>query len=129
VPGHDVALRGIEPAPVAHGGVPLHVPDGAHAGDHGGDGLLAEHVAQGHLGELVIADAEIGRQRVGVLLDLRLPVTAEVAVAEVPAGKAVPSVIRPVRPPSSSATRTMTPTPCWAQAGSSSSSGAWWNAL
>ena len=46
-----------------------------------------------------------------------------------PSGNVVSGVIRPVRPPSSRATRTMTPTPCSAQAGSRCSSGAWWNAL
>ncbi len=35
------------------------------------------------------------------------------------------AVSRPVRPPSSSATRTITPTPCSSQAGNSSSSGDW----
>jgi hypothetical protein len=48
---------------------------------------VAEHVPQGHLGQLTRADAEVGGQRVGALFDLRLPVAAEVPVAEVPGGE------------------------------------------
>src|SRR5436309_13678718 len=87
VPGHDGLLPGARPAAVAHGGVPLDVPDGPHARDHGGDGVPAEHVAQRDLGDLVLFDAEVGDQGVDVLFDLRLPVTAEEAVAEVSVGK------------------------------------------
>ena len=58
-------------------------PDGPHARDHRGDGVLAEHVAQGYLGDLVGFDAEVSGEGVDVLLDLYLPVTAEEAVAEV----------------------------------------------
>src|SRR5436309_12653373 len=42
VPGHDGLLPGAQPAAVAHRGVPLDVPDGPHARDHGGDGVRSE---------------------------------------------------------------------------------------
>jgi hypothetical protein len=86
VPGHDGPLPGTEPVAVTHRGVPLDVPDGPHARDHGGDGLLAEHIAQRDLGDLVLFDAEVGDQGVDVLLDLCLPVAAKEAIAEVAAG-------------------------------------------
>jgi hypothetical protein len=82
--GHDGSLLGAQPPAVAHGGVPLRIPDRPHARDHGRDGIVAEYVAQRDLGQLAIVDAEVGDQGVGVLLDLRLPVAAEVGVAEVP---------------------------------------------
>ena len=87
MPGHDGPLPGAQPAAVAHPGIPLDVSDGPHARDHGGDGLLAEHVAQRDLGDLVLFDAEVGDQGVDVLLDLCLPVAAEEAVAEVAVGE------------------------------------------
>jgi hypothetical protein len=87
VPGHDGPLIGAQPAAVAHRRIPLDVPDGPHARDHGGDGFLAEHIAQRGLGDLVLFDVEVGDQGVDVLLDLCLPVTAEEAVTEVAIGK------------------------------------------
>jgi hypothetical protein len=75
VPGHDAPLPGGQPAAVAHRGIPLDVADGPHARDHRGDGILAEHVAQRDLGDLVLLDAEVGDQCVDMLLDLRLPGT------------------------------------------------------
>ena len=83
--GHDGLALGVSPAAIADRDVALDVPDGPHARDHGGDGVLAEHVAQCDLGDLV--DAKVRGEGVDVLLDLRLPVTAEVAVAEVPVGE------------------------------------------
>ena len=99
VPGHDGLLPGVQPAAVAHRGIPLDVPDGPHARDHGGDGLLAEHIAQRDLGDLVLFDAEVGDQCVDVLPDLRLPVTAEEAVAEVAVGERRVGECLPYREP------------------------------
>jgi hypothetical protein len=45
---------------------------------------VAEHVAQRDLGELARLDAEVGDQGIGVLLDLRLAVTAEVPLVILP---------------------------------------------
>src|SRR6185369_16447771 len=85
--GHDGLLSGAQPASVAHRGVPLDVPDRPHARDHGRDRVPAEHVAQRYLGDLIRFDAKVGDQCIDVLLDLRLPVPPEEAVAEVAVGK------------------------------------------
>jgi hypothetical protein len=72
---------------------------------------VAEHVAQGDLGQVLALDAEVLEDRPHVLLDaIDAAVAAEVVVAEVARGRWCPARIRPVRPPSSSGTRAMTPT-------------------
>src|SRR5215212_11134953 len=68
---------------VADGHVPLDVADRAHARDHSGYRRVAEDVAQRHLRDLVLGDAELGDDGSHALVDLLLAAAAEVVVAEV----------------------------------------------
>src|SRR5580704_6123965 len=85
--GHDGLLLGAQPATVTHRYVSLDVADRPHADRDGGHRIMTEHVAQGNLGELVSIDVEVGDEGIDMPLDLRLPVAAEVPVAEVPIGE------------------------------------------
>src|ERR687898_1443423 len=68
---------------VADGHVALDVADGAHAGDDGRDGRMAQDVPEGYLGYLVLARPELGDDRPHAVVDLLLAFAAEVVVAEI----------------------------------------------
>src|SRR5688500_17493122 len=68
---------------VPHGHVPLHVSDGAHAGDDGRDGRVAQDVAKGYLRDLVLRSPELGDDGPDPVLDLMFAITPKVVVAEV----------------------------------------------
>ncbi|ACP25737.1 hypothetical protein NGR_c19740 [Sinorhizobium fredii NGR234] len=78
-----LALLLRQPAPVADGAVALDVADRAHAGDDGRDGRVAEDEAERRLGERIGSNRQILDDFSRVLLDLALPVTAEVVLPEV----------------------------------------------
>src|SRR5215211_9330823 len=68
---------------VADGHVALDVAYGAHAGDDGRDGGMAQDVPERYLGYLVLARAELGDDGPHAVVDLLFAPAAEVVVAEI----------------------------------------------
>jgi len=99
-----------ESASVSHLAVPFNVSHRTHPGDDSRHRPVAHNIAQRRFRHPIQSDVKIRSNLLHAFIDLPLSVTTEVIVAEITFFKCGIRCDFPVKPPSSNATRTMTPT-------------------